>query len=82
MSGVGYTKSLFKDVKINKVLHADVSGALNILKVGLKKKKIFDNLNSNIIMKKLCNPIKNNIFKFCDLVLNKATPELFLIMEQ
>ena len=30
-------------------------------------------------MKKLCNPIKNNIFKFCDLVLNKATPELFLI---
>ena len=30
-------------------------------------------------MKKLCNPIKNNIFKFCDLVLNKATPELFLM---
>ena len=82
MSGVRYTRSLFKDVKINKVLHADVNGAFNILKVGLKKKKIFDNLNSNIIMKKLCNPIKNNIFKFCDLVLNKATPELFLIMEQ
>ena len=79
MSGVRYTRSLFKDVKINKVLHSDVNGAFNILKVGLKKKKIFDNLNSNIIMKKLCNPIKNNIFKFCDLVLNKATPELFFI---
>jgi len=78
MSGVGYTKSLFKDVKISKVLHSDVNGAFNILKVGLKKKKIFYNLNSNV-MKKLCNPIKNNIFKFCDLVLNKATPELFLI---
>jgi transposase len=53
MSGVGYTKSLFKDVKINKVLHADVSGALNILKVGLKKKKIFDNLNSKYYEKTL-----------------------------
>jgi IS605 OrfB family transposase len=61
MLGVRYTRNLFKDAKINKVLHSDVNGAFNILKIGLKKKKIFDNLNSNI-MKKLCNPIKNNIF--------------------
>jgi GH15 family glucan-1,4-alpha-glucosidase len=51
MPGVRYTRSLFKDVKINKVLHADVDGAPNILKVGLKKKNIFDNLNSVILLK-------------------------------
>ncbi len=78
MSGVRFTRSLFKDTKINKVLHADVNGAFNILKVGLKAKELFNNLDSKVIMK-LCNPIKNNIFKFCEFVLNKATSEPFYI---
>jgi hypothetical protein len=75
-------------VELNKLSFKVIDGILQIklhknkkiklklpkLRKLIKKKKIFDNLNSNIIMKKLCNPIKNNIFKFCDLVLNKATP--------
>ena len=78
VSGDRITRSLFKDLKLNKVFHADVNGAFNILKVGLKVKKLFKNLNS-IVMLKLCNPIKYKLFKFCDLILyKKATPELSL----
>ncbi len=36
MSEVKFARSLFKDTKINKVIHADINGAFNILKVGLK----------------------------------------------
>ncbi|MDK2790154.1 MAG: putative transposase [Methanothermococcus sp.] len=78
MSGDRITRSLFKDLKLNKVFHADVNAGFNILKVGLKKNKLFDKLNS-AVMSKLCNPIKYKLFEFCDLILSKkATPELSL----
>ena len=81
MSGVRITRSLFKDTVINKVIHADVNGAFNILKVGLKRKKLFKNLTSKTMVK-LCNPLKYRLFEFTELILrDKATPELFLIRQ-
>jgi IS605 OrfB family transposase len=78
MSGDRITRSLFKDFRLNKVFHADVDAAFNILKVGLGRKKLFNKLNS-VVMLKLCNPVKYKLFEFCKLVLcEKATPELGL----
>ena len=63
---------------MNKVFHADVNAAFNILKVGSRRKKLFKKLNS-VVMLKLCNPVKYKLFEFCDLILyRKATPELSL----
>jgi uncharacterized protein (TIGR00661 family) len=46
MSGDRITRSLFKDFKLNKVFHADVNAAFNILKVGLGRKRLFKKLNN------------------------------------
>jgi hypothetical protein len=80
MLGVRY-KKFFKDLKLNNVFHSDVNGAFNILKVRLKIKKLFKSLTTNTL-KKLCNHVKNNMFKFCKSVLSKATSELFYTLEQ
>jgi len=75
-SGDRITRSLFKDLKLNKVFHSDVNGAFNILKVGLKKKKLFRDIDKTVMVK-LCNPIKYRLFEFCNLIsTKKATPEL------
>ncbi|MGC8767369.1 MAG: RNA-guided endonuclease InsQ/TnpB family protein [Brevinematia bacterium] len=61
----------FKDIVVNKMFHADLVGALNILRVGAKLLKLsfYDNLK--ILFVKLCNPIK---LKLIDL-LYKVSPE-------
>ena len=76
MSGDRMTRSLFKDFKLNKVFHADVNAAFNILRIGLKRKRLFKKLDS-VVMLKLCNPVKYRLLEFYELVLcRKATPEL------
>ncbi|HIQ31423.1 MAG TPA: transposase [Aquifex aeolicus] len=63
--------NLFKDKVVNKVFHADLVGALNILRVGAKllKLRFYEDLKTLFV--KLCNPIR---FKLYDFVF-KASPE-------
>ncbi len=63
--------NLFKDKVLNKVFHADLVGALNILRVGVKLPKLnfYDNLK--VLFTKLCNPIKLKLMDF----FYKVSPE-------
>ena len=67
--------NLFKDKVLNKVFHADLVGALNILRKGAKLPRLafYDNLK--ILFIKLCNPIR---IKLMDLFF-KVIPEFLLI---
>jgi len=69
--------NLFKDKVLNKVFHADLVGALNILRKGAKllRLKFYDNLKVFFI--KLCNPVR---LKLMDLFF-KVTSESLLIGE-
>ncbi len=56
--------NLFKDKILNKVFHADLVGALNILRTGAKLLKLnfYDNLK--VLLVKLCNPVKLKLIDF------------------
>ncbi len=66
--------NVFKDKVLGKVFHADLVGALNILRVGAKllKLEFYEDLKTVFI--KLCNPVR---FKLMDLFF-KVTPESLL----
>ena len=66
--------NLFKDKILNKVLHADLVGALNILRVGAKLLKLGFYKNFKNFFVKLCNPVR---LKLMDLFF-KVTPESLL----
>ena len=67
-------RNMFKDKVLNKVFHADLVGALNILRVGAKLLKLgfYEDLRTLFI--KLCNPVR---FKLMELLF-KVTPESHL----
>ncbi len=66
--------NLFRDKILNKVFHADLVGALNILRTGAKLLKLnfYDNLK--ILFVKLCNPVKLKLIDF----FYKVSPESLL----
>ena len=66
--------NLFKDKVLNKVFHADLVGALNILRVGAKLLRLGFYENLKILFIKLCNPVR---LKLMDLFF-KVTPESLL----
>ncbi len=66
--------NLFKDKVLNKVFHADLVGALNILRVGAKLLKLGFYKNLKVLFIKLCNPVR---FKLMELLF-KVTPESLL----
>jgi IS605 OrfB family transposase len=72
-SGKRVKRGLYKDLVLNKVFNADLVGAMNILKVGAKLRKLLFDMKMLFI--KLCNPVK---FKLWDLIY-KCNPESLLI---
>jgi putative transposase len=72
-SGKRVSRGLYRDVVLNKVFNADLVGAMNILKVGAKLRRLVFDLKTLFI--KLCNPIK---FKLFDLIY-KSNPESLFI---
>ncbi len=67
--------NLFKDKVLNKVFHADLVGALNILRVGVKLLKLDFYKNLKVLFTKLCNPIKLKLMDF----FYKVSPKSLLI---
>ena len=66
--------NLFKDKVLNKVFHADLVGALNILRLGAKLLRLGFYENLKVLFIKLCNPVR---LKLMDLFF-KVTPESLL----
>lgn len=56
--------NVFKDYIVNKVFHADLVGALNILRIGLKQKVLGFYENLKVVFIKLCNPTKLRLIDF------------------
>jgi len=69
--------NIFKDKILNKIFHADLVGAFNILRRGAKLPKLKFYENIKILFIKLCNPIR---IKLMDLFF-KVIPESLLIGE-
>ena len=63
--------NLFRDKVLKKVFHADLVGALNILRVGAKLLRLgfYENLKELFI--KLCNPVRLKLME----LFFKVTPE-------
>jgi IS605 OrfB family transposase len=72
-SGKRVKRGLYKDLKLNKVFNADLVGAINILKVGAKLRRIL--IDMRILFVKLCNPVK---FKLFDLIYTCNPKSLFI----
>jgi IS605 OrfB family transposase len=72
-SGKRVNRGLYKDLVLGKVFNADLVGAMNILKVGAKLRRLLMNLK--ILFIKLCNPVKLKLF---DLIY-KSNPESLFI---
>jgi IS605 OrfB family transposase len=72
-SGRRVSRGLYKDLVLGKVLNADLVGAMNILKVGAKLRRLLFDMKTLLV--KLCNPIK---FKLFDLIY-RSNPESLLI---
>jgi IS605 OrfB family transposase len=72
-SGKRVNRGLYKDLVLNKVFNADLVGAMNILKVGAKLRRLL--LDMKTLFIKLCNPIR---FKLWDLIY-KSNPESLFI---
>jgi IS605 OrfB family transposase len=72
-SGKRVSRGLYRDLKLNKVFNADLVGAMNILKVGAKLRRLLFDMKTLFV--KLCNPIK---FKLFDLIY-KSNPESLFI---
>ncbi|AIJ05395.1 Transposase, IS605 OrfB [Methanocaldococcus bathoardescens] len=73
MSGDRICRGLYFDKIVNLIFHADVNGAFNILKVGLKKKRLFKKVDK-IVKVKLCRPKAVRLFEFCRAVLGNLCP--------
>ena len=69
MSGNRICRGLYFDKIVNLIFNADVNGAFNILKVGLKRKCLFDKID-RIVKVKLCRPKAVKLFDFCKMVLS------------
>ena len=61
-SGKRIERGLYKDNILNKVFNADLNGALNILKVGAKLRRL--TLNLKLLLYKLSNPLKLSLYSF------------------
>lgn len=61
-SGKRIKRGLYRDNVLKKVFNADLNGALNILKVGAKLRKLA--LDSKVLLYKLCNPLRFNLYDF------------------
>jgi IS605 OrfB family transposase len=72
-SGKRVSRGLYKDLVLGKVFNADLVGAMNILKVGAKLRRILFDLKT--LMVKLCNPVK---FKLYDLIYKSNPKSLFI----
>jgi IS605 OrfB family transposase len=72
-SGKRVSRGLYKDLVLNKVFNADLVGAMNILKVGAKLRRLLFDLKTLFV--KLCNPVK---FRLWNLVYG-SNPESLLI---
>jgi len=72
-SGKRVNRGLYKDLVLNKVFNADLVGAMNILKVGAKLRRLLFDFKTLLV--KLCNPVK---FKLWDWIY-KSNPESLLI---
>lgn len=57
-------KNLFKEFTANKIFHADLVGALNILRVGAKLLELGFYKNLKILFVKLCNPDRLKLVEF------------------
>lgn len=55
-------RGLYRDNVLKKVFNADLNGALNILKVGAKLRKLA--LDMKVLLYKLCNPLRFNLYDF------------------
>ncbi|ADC69191.1 transposase, IS605 OrfB family [Methanocaldococcus sp. FS406-22] len=73
MSGDRICRGLYFDKVINLIFHADVNGAFNILRVGLKRKRLFKKID-RIAKVKLCRPKTVRLFEFCRVVLGNLCP--------
>ena len=70
-SGKRIKRGLYKDLVIDKVFNADLVGAMNILKVGAKLRRLVMDMKTLFI--KLCNPVK---FKLWDFIFDlKSNPK-------
>jgi IS605 OrfB family transposase len=72
-SGKRIKRGLYKDLELNKVFNADLVGAMNILKVGAKLRRLLFDMKTLFI--KLCNPVR---FKLWHLIY-KCNPESLFI---
>lgn len=61
-SGKRIKRGLYRDNVLKKVFNADLNGALNILKVGAKLRKLA--LDMKVLLYKLCNPLRFNLYDF------------------
>ncbi len=61
-SGKRIERGLYRDNVLNKVFNADLNGALNILKVGAKLRRL--TLSLKVLLCKLCNPLRLNLYDF------------------
>jgi len=61
-SGKRIERGLYKDNVLKKVFNADLNGALNILKVGAKLRKVA--MDMKVLFWKLSNPLRFNIYDF------------------
>jgi len=72
-SGKRIKRGLYKDLKLNKVFNADLVGAMNILKVGAKLRRLVLDLKTLFV--KLCNPVKFRVWDW----IYKSKPESLLM---
>jgi putative transposase len=72
-SGKRVSRGLYKDLVLNKVFNADLVGAINILKVGAKLRRLVFDVKTLFV--KLCNPVK---FKLWDLIYKSNPKSLFI----
>jgi IS605 OrfB family transposase len=72
-SGKRVSRGLYKDLKLNKVFNADLVGAMNILKVGAKLRRLL--MDFKMLFIKLCNPIR---FKLWNLIYRSNPESLFI----
>jgi len=67
--------NFFKDKVLSKVFHADLVGALNIMRIEIKSLKLNFYENLKVLFVKLCNPVRMKLIDF----LYKVSPESLLI---
>ncbi len=66
-----WSGNVFRDKVLSKVFHADLVGALNILRVGAKLLRLGFYENLKVLFIKLCNPVRLKLVEF----IYKVSPE-------